>query len=83
VHPDVNRYLKWAFVEAANIIAMQQHRLGNVHVVRFYRRMRQRKDHGKAAVAVARHLAEAAFWVLKRKEAYKEPQASPVSSTHR
>lgn len=83
VHPDVNRYLKWAFVEAANLIVMQQRRLGDRHVVRFYRRLRQRKDHGKAAMAVARHLAEAAFWVLKRKEAYKEPQVSTVSSTHR
>lgn len=82
-HPDVNRYLKWAFVEAANIIAMQQHRLGDVHVVRLYRRLRHRKDHGTAATAVARHLAEAAFWVLKRRQAYKEPQASHVSSTLR
>jgi len=24
VHPDVNRYLKWAFVEAGNLIVMQQ-----------------------------------------------------------
>src|SRR6185436_10847953 len=66
VHPDVNRYLKWAFVEAANVIVMHQKRLGDVHVVRLYKRLRQRKGHGRAVTAVARHLAEAAFWVLKK-----------------
>ena len=34
VHPGVNRYLKWALVEAANVIVMHQKRLGDVHVVR-------------------------------------------------
>jgi transposase len=30
VHPDVNRYLKWALVEAGNLIVMQQQRLGDI-----------------------------------------------------
>jgi hypothetical protein len=33
-------------------------------------------------IAVARHLAEAAYWVLKKNEPYKEPkQQNPTSST--
>jgi len=83
VHPDVNRYLKWAFVEAANVIVMHQKRLGDVHVVRLYKRLRQRKGHGRAVTAVARHLAEAAFWVLKKQQPYQQPQGCRVSSTHR
>jgi transposase len=84
VRPDVNRYLKWALVEAANIIVMNQGRWSSRHVVRLYWRIKERKGHAKAVVAVARHLAEAAFWVLKRNEAYKEPQWNKaVSSTRK
>jgi transposase len=81
---DVNRTLKWAFVEAANLIVMQQRRLAGTHVLRLYQRIRARKNHQKAAVAVARHLAEAAYWVLRKKEAYREPLARKpaVASTH-
>jgi hypothetical protein len=35
----------------------------------------------KAIGAVARHLAEATYWLLSKQEAYREPQASAVSST--
>jgi hypothetical protein len=33
---------------------------------------------------VARHLAEAAFWMLKKQESYREPQQKrpALSSTH-
>jgi hypothetical protein len=44
-------------------------------VLRLYQRIRARKNHQKATVAVARHLAEAAYWVLRKKEAYREPVA--------
>ena len=71
--PDVNRYLKWAFAEAANSVAVNHTRLPQRHVSRLYRRLRERKGHGKAVGAVARHLAEAAFYVLSREEAYREP----------
>jgi hypothetical protein len=47
-HPDVNRYLKWALIEAGNLIVMQQQRLGDIHAVRLYRRLRKRKGHAKA-----------------------------------
>jgi transposase len=71
---DVNRYLKWAFVEAANLIVAQPKKWKGSHVLRLYRRIRQKKNHPKAAVAVARHLAEAAYWILKKQEVYQAPQ---------
>jgi transposase len=80
----VNRNLKWAFVEAGNLVVISQRRLAGSHVVRLYQSVRRRKNHQKAVVAVARHLAEAAWWVLTRQEVYREPQRSQraLSSTH-
>jgi transposase len=80
---NVNRNLKWAFVETANLIAINQRRLSGTHVVRLYQRIKRAKNHLKAAMAVARHLAEAAWWVLTKLEAYREPQCShqTLSST--
>jgi transposase len=80
---DVNRYLKWAFVEAANVIVRSRARHPDSHVVRLYVRIRERKGHAKAAVAVARHLAEAAYWVLKKKESYRDPQFPDSTSSTR
>lgn len=71
---DVNRYLKWAFAEAANSVAVNQGRCPDRHVSQLYYRLRQRKGHAKAIGAVARHLAEAAFHVLQRKEMYRDPE---------
>lgn len=70
----VNRTLKWAFVEAANVIAMQRKKRPLTHVAKLYERVKARKNHQKATVAVARHLAEAAFAVLHKQEAYREPK---------
>jgi transposase len=70
---DVNRYLKWAFVEAANVVAMHRHRWPRRHVSRLYTRLRRRKGHAKAVGAVARHLAEASYHVLRRQEPYRDP----------
>jgi transposase len=75
VRSDINHYLKWAFVEAANVVTLQQGRWGDRHVVNLYQRIRDRKGHAKAVGAVARHLAEAAYWMLKKDEEYKEPKA--------
>ena len=81
---NVNRNLKWAFVEIGNLIVINQRRLAGMHVVRLYQRIRRAKNHQKAAVAVARHLAEAAWWVLTKQEVYRQPQGLPqtLSSTH-
>jgi transposase len=78
---DVNRYLKWAFVEAANLVALHHGHFPSRHVSRLYEKVRQRKGHKKAVGAVARHLAEAAYWILKKGEPYKEPRKTLVSST--
>lgn len=79
---NVNRYLKWAFVEAANLIVMHQRRLGGSHAVGLYQRVKRKQNHAKAAVAVARHLAEASCWILKKQQVYQEPQkASKAAKT--
>ena len=78
-------YLKWAYVEAANLISIQRKRWPSRHVTQLYERVKQSsKMHGKAVVAVARHLAEASYWMLSKQEIYREPQGSrpALSSTH-
>ena len=79
VRRDVNVYLKWAFVEAANSSVLNCERCQYGHISRLYQRIKARRGHGKAKVAVARHLSEASFWMLKKGEPYREP----VSSTQR
>jgi transposase len=81
---NVNRNLKWAFVETGNLVVINQRRLAGTHVVRLYQRIKRAKNHQKAVVAVARHLAEAAWWVLTKQEVYREPRKArqDLSSTH-
>jgi transposase len=76
---ECNHFLKWALVEAAEAVVAHQDSMSGRHVVRLYRRVKnQRPDrHGKAVVAVARHLAEAAWHILSRQEDYREPQPTP------
>jgi transposase len=78
---DVNHYLKWALVEAANTICMHRGHHPHRHVSRLYERVMRRKGHQKAIGAVARHLAEAVYWILTKQEPYREPICSKVSST--
>jgi transposase len=73
---DVNRYLKWAFIEAANVVCRMRQRHPRRHVSRLYERVARRKGHQKACGAVARHLAEATYWMLTRQEPYREPRSS-------
>jgi transposase len=75
---EVNHYLKWAYSEAGNSTAVNHQRLASRHISRLYRRLRDRKGHAKAVGAVARHLAEASFWVLSKNEDYKEPQVKSL-----
>jgi transposase len=72
LRPDTNRYLKWAFSEAGNSVAVNRSKYPDRHVSKVYTRVRYRSGHAKAIGAVARHLAEAAYWVLTRKEPYLE-----------
>ena len=70
---DVNQYLKWAFVEAGNSVAVNYPRYEQRPGSRLYKRMRERKGHSKALGAVARHLAAAAFYVLQGQQPYRDP----------
>jgi transposase len=76
VRPDVNHHLKVAFVEAGNAVVLHQARKPESHAVRLYQRIKANKGHGKAVMAIGRHLAESTYWVLKRREPYKEPVPS-------
>ena len=84
VRGNVNRNLKWAFVETGNLIVINQRRLAGTHVARLYQRIKRAKNHQKAVVAVGRHLAEAAWWILTKQEVYREPRGSRegLSSAH-
>jgi len=77
-----NQYLKWAFIEAANVVARHRHHpaWNTKYVCQIYHPLCRRKGHAVAVGAVARHLAEGAYWILKRQEPYRPPavqQASP------
>lgn len=70
--PDVSRYLKWVYVEAANWVALNHRRRAERHVSRLYGRICKRRGHQKAIGAVARHLAEACFDVLSKEQPYRD-----------
>jgi len=70
---DVNQTLKWAFAEAANVVAVNAKRSPKRHLSQLYLRLRERKGHAKAIGAVARHLAEAAWHLLSKNEPYVDP----------
>lgn len=70
----MNHYLKWAFIEAANSISLNQHRMEGRHAVELLKRVQKRKGHPQAITAVARHLAESAYIMLKYNTPYHEPE---------
>ncbi len=78
---DVNRYLKWAFMEAANSICLNQRHYPERHGTKLYKKIKARKDHPKAIGAVARHLAEAAYHVWAKEAEYRDPLLNQVLST--
>jgi hypothetical protein len=75
-----NHYLKWAFIEATNVVVPHHKHPNwrNEYVSRLYERVRRRKGHYVAVGAVARYLSEAAYWVLKKAEPYQEPKPKTV-----
>ncbi len=78
---DVNHYLKWAFAEAANSVAVNHQRRADWHVSQLYLRVQQRKGHAKAIGAVMHHLAVSAYQVLRRQELYREPVRQRVCTS--
>ncbi len=83
VAPDVNRTLRWAFLEAANTVVRQRKHWQHRAIVRFYERLRAHKPASVAKTAVARELAQAAFWMITKKEVYREPHGSAVPPSSR
>lgn len=78
--PDTNRYLKWAFSEAGNSVALNHNLWPDRHVSKLYKRIRSRRSHATAIGAVARHLAEATYWIMSRKQPYLERGLEKVLS---
>ena len=78
---DVNRFLKWAFIEAANVVARFHRKHPEAHLSRMYAKLRKDKGHPKAVGAVARQLAEATYWMLSKNEVYKEPARTGTGSS--
>lgn len=76
VRSDVNHYLKWAFVEAANGVCRTRGKHPQRELSRAYDRVAKRKGHKNAVVAVARRLAEATYWMLTKGETYRESGSS-------
>lgn len=76
-----NHYLRWAFVEAANLTTARRKQHPQRHVSRLYERLRPAKGHQKAVVAIARHLAESAWWILTKQQAYREPQPAAAAKS--
>jgi len=78
---DANRFLKWAYIEAANVVARFHKQRPEAHLSRIYAKLRKDKGHAKAIGAVARQLAEATYWMLSKNEAYKEPARTGTGSS--
>ncbi len=69
---NVNRNLKWAFVEIGNLIVINQRRLAGTHVVRLYQRIKRAKNHrGRGGAPLGRSSLVDAHHALT-----KEPVAS-------
>jgi len=77
---DVNRYLKWAFIEAGNSVAIHRAAHPRWYVKNLYERVRARRGHQAAMGAVGRHLAEASYWILQKHEEYRPPKMGSISS---
>lgn len=79
--PDVNRVLKWAYAEAGNSIVVNYRKKPDRYVSQLYASVRHRRGHAKAVGALARHLAESTWHILKKQQPYLERGVKhPVSS---
>jgi len=75
-----NRFLRWAFVEAANAVASHP---STKPLYQRFAQVRQRRGYGKAIVALARHLAVATFHMLRKGEAYRAEVRQTVLDRNR
>ena len=68
----VNKFLKWAYIEAANVVSLHAKRsYRGTTAGELYLRARRHHIHARAVVIVARHLARSAYWMLRRGEPYR------------
>ncbi|WP_447972776.1 transposase [Nitrospira sp. Kam-Ns4a] len=81
LRPAGNRDLRLAFVEAAHATCRVRKGHAPRQVSRLYERLVRHKGHAKAIGAVARHLAEATYWVLTKQISYRDPAAPGVTAT--
>ncbi|MFQ6103516.1 MAG: hypothetical protein ACE5OP_04405 [Candidatus Glassbacteria bacterium] len=74
--------MKWAYIEAANVISIHRRSLRERHVCELYERVARKRGHSKAVGVLARHLAEATWWMLVKGEEYKEPNLAKNRFVH-
>ena len=72
-----NGFLRWAFIQSARA-AVRSSKPNRFQ--RIYNKIKARRGEKVAIVATARHMAESVYWVLTRKEYYKENRAIRASS---
>ena len=71
-----NGFLRWAFIQSARAAV---HSSKPNRFQRIYKKIKARRGEKVAIVAVARHMAESVYWVLTKKEYYKENKAKRAS----
>jgi transposase len=64
-----NGFLRWALIQSTRVAV---HSATPNRFQRIYQRLKARRGEKVAIVAAARHMAESAYWVLTKREAYKE-----------
>ena len=72
-----NGFLRWAFIQSARA-AVRSSKPNRFQKI--YNKIKARRGEKVAIVATARHMAESVYWVLTRKEYYKENKAIRASS---
>ena len=72
-----NGFLRWAFIQSARA-AVRSSKPNRFQ--RIYNKIKARRGEKVAIVATARHMAKSVYWILTKKEYYKENKALRASS---
>jgi len=76
-YSDFFKAARWAYVEVANVIVLNQAPWSRRHAVRLYQHLRDQQRPRQSSGTLARHLAEASYWILRRAETYRDPALDP------
>jgi transposase len=68
-----NGFLRWALIQSTRAAV---HAATPNRFQRIYPRLTSRRGEKVAIVATARHMAESAYWVLTKREVYKEQEST-------